>query len=65
MHTHNPHIPSDADLDLAAKAVLKGGFSYSGQRCTAVKLVLVMKDVADELAAKVGLAGGHMRRTLF
>jgi hypothetical protein len=45
---------SDADIDLAAKAVLKGGFSYSGQRCTAVKLVLVQKDVADALAAKVG-----------
>jgi len=48
---------SDADIDLAAKAVLKGGFSYSGQRCTAVKLVLVMKDVADALAAKVGRWG--------
>ena len=48
-----PRTLSDADLDLAAKAVLKGGFSFSGQRCTAVKLVLVMRDVADALAAKV------------
>ncbi|KAI8464408.1 MAG: aldehyde dehydrogenase domain-containing protein [Monoraphidium minutum] len=46
-------VCSDADLDLAAKAVLKGGFSFSGQRCTAVKLVLVVKGVADVLAAKV------------
>lgn len=28
----------DADIDLAAKAVIKGGFSYSGQRCTAIKV---------------------------
>ncbi|KIY98676.1 hypothetical protein MNEG_9285 [Monoraphidium neglectum] len=46
-------VCSDADLDLAAKSILKGGFSFSGQRCTAVKLVLVVKEVADALAAKV------------
>lgn len=44
---------SDADIDLAAKAVIKGGFSYSGQRCTAVKAVLVLQDVADALVEKV------------
>jgi hypothetical protein len=44
---------SDADLNLAASAIIKGGFSYSGQRCTAVKLVLVVKEVADELVKKV------------
>ena len=49
---------SDADLDLAAKNIVKGGFSYSGQRCTAVKVVLAMEDVADDLVAKVrGLWG--------
>lgn len=32
-------VCSDADLDLAAKNIVKGGFSYSGQRCTAVKVV--------------------------
>ena len=32
-------VCDDADLDLAAKNIVKGGFSYSGQRCTAVKLV--------------------------
>lgn len=46
-------VCSDADIDLAAKSIVKGGFSYSGQRCTAVKLVLVMKDIADALIAKV------------
>ena len=43
----------DADLDLTAKHIIKGGFSYSGQRCTAVKIVLVHDDVADALVEKV------------
>ena len=42
----------DADLDLAAKSIVKGGFSYAGQRCTAVKLVVAFEDVADELVEK-------------
>lgn len=44
---------SDADLSLAASSIIKGGFSYSGQRCTAVKVVLVVADVADELVKMV------------
>lgn len=52
---------SDADLSLAASNILKGGFSYSGQRCTAVKVVLVLEDVADELVKKVGRCGGAVR----
>jgi glyceraldehyde-3-phosphate dehydrogenase (NADP+) len=31
-------VCSDADLGLAASHIVKGGFSYSGQRCTAVKV---------------------------
>ncbi|PNW75884.1 hypothetical protein CHLRE_12g556600v5 [Chlamydomonas reinhardtii] len=46
-------VCEDADLDLAAKHIIKGGFSYSGQRCTAVKLVLVAAPVADRLVAAV------------
>ncbi|PWA68823.1 aldehyde dehydrogenase 11A3 [Artemisia annua] len=46
-------ILEDADLDLAASSIVKGGFSYSGQRCTAVKVVLVMESVADTLVKKV------------
>lgn len=33
--------------------LLQGGFSYSGQRCTAVKVVLAMEEIADELVKKV------------
>ena len=46
-------VLEDADLDLAAKNIVAGAFSYSGQRCTAVKRVLVLDSVADELVSKV------------
>lgn len=43
-------VLEDADLELAAKHIVSGAFGYSGQRCTAVKRVLVMDSVADQLA---------------
>ncbi|KAG6740287.1 hypothetical protein POTOM_055733 [Populus tomentosa] len=46
-------ILEDGDLDLAAANIIKGGFSYSGQRCTAVKVILIMESVADTLVEKV------------
>ncbi|MEG0133586.1 MAG: aldehyde dehydrogenase family protein, partial [Clostridium sp.] len=46
-------VLEDADLELAAKNIVAGAFSYSGQRCTAVKRVLVLDSVADELVSKV------------
>lgn len=46
-------VLEDADLDLCAANVIKGGFSFSGQRCTAIKVILVMESVADELVKKI------------
>ena len=46
-------ILEDADLDLAAKNIVAGAYGYSGQRCTAVKRVLVMDSIADKLVEKV------------
>ena len=51
-------VCEDADLTLAAKHIVKGGFSYSGQRCTAVKIVLVEEAVADDLVSQV-VAGAN------
>lgn len=42
-------VLKDADLPFAAKNIVAGAFSYSGQRCTAVKRIIVLNDVADEL----------------
>lgn len=46
-------VLDDADLALTAKNIVGGAFGYSGQRCTAVKRVIVMDSVADELAELV------------
>ena len=43
-------VAEDANLEKAAKDIVSGAFSYSGQRCTAIKRVLVVEEVADELA---------------
>ena len=53
----------DADIESAAKHIIKGGYSYSGQRCTAVKVVLALESIADSLVEKIskgvdGLAVG-------
>lgn len=42
-------VLQDADLEKAAKNIVDGAFGYSGQRCTAVKRVLVQEEIADEL----------------
>lgn len=43
-------VMEDANLEKAAKDIVNGAFSYSGQRCTAIKRVLVVEKIADKLA---------------
>jgi aldehyde dehydrogenase (NAD+) len=45
-------VLDDADLDLAAHLAAEGSFRNSGQRCTAVKRILVQESVADEFARR-------------
>ena len=54
----------DADLEVASEQVVIGATSYNGQRCTAIKLVMVHESIADQFlgllvekvaALKVGL----------
>lgn len=42
-------VLADADLELTATKIIKGAFSYSGQRCTAIKRVLVDQKVKQAL----------------
>lgn len=42
-------VLEDADLELASSQIISGAFSYSGQRCTAIKRVLVQENVAQKL----------------
>ncbi|GGJ97136.1 NADP-dependent glyceraldehyde-3-phosphate dehydrogenase [Lentibacillus kapialis] len=46
-------VLEDADLDKAAADIVSGGYSYSGQRCTAIKRVLVQDEKADALVANI------------
>ena len=46
-------VLEDANLELSAKEIVSGAYSYSGQRCTAIKRVLVREEVADELVSKL------------
>ncbi len=42
-------VMDDADLKLAAEAIIWSAFGTAGQRCTACSRVIVHKDVKDEL----------------
>ncbi len=46
-------VLKDANLDKTVDSIVSGAFSYSGQRCTAVKRVLPMPEIADLLINKV------------
>jgi glyceraldehyde-3-phosphate dehydrogenase (NADP+) len=46
-------VLDDADLELTIKAIIKGAFSFSGQRCTAVKRVLPMPGIANILVDRI------------
>jgi glyceraldehyde-3-phosphate dehydrogenase (NADP+) len=48
-------VLADADLDLAALEIVSGAFSYSGQRCTGVKKVIVQENIIDEFVKKLKL----------
>lgn len=42
-------VLDDIDCSKVAKQIIAGAFNYSGQRCTAIKRVLVLDKIADEL----------------
>ena len=46
-------VLDDADLDKAAELAVAGATKNSGQRCTAVKRILAIETIADDLAALV------------
>lgn len=57
LEAKNPAIVlADADLDLAVQECVLGALSYNGQRCTALKILLVQRAVADAFVAKLAEA---------
>lgn len=46
-------VLKDANLDDTAREIVSGAYSYAGQRCTAIKRVLVVEEIADKLVEKL------------
>jgi aldehyde dehydrogenase (NAD+) len=46
-------VTEEADLDLAARAILFGAVGTAGQRCTSTRRLIVHKIIAGELAGKL------------
>ncbi|MFN6548299.1 CoA-acylating methylmalonate-semialdehyde dehydrogenase [Mycolicibacterium nivoides] len=46
-------ILPDADLDLAADAMVNAGFGSAGERCMAISVAVAVGPIADELVAKI------------
>ena len=51
----------DADMDNAVKECVLGSLSYNGQRCTALKILFVHKDRAEEFIARFSAAVGKLK----
>lgn len=54
-------VLADADLDEAARLAVSGAFSNSGQRCTAVKRIIAVQEIGDELAARITAGARALR----
>lgn len=46
-------VMPDADLAVTAREIIKGGFAYSGQRCTGIKYVLTTKTIREQLLTQI------------
>ncbi len=46
-------VDNDADLELAADAIVKSAFGFSGQKCSACSRAVIHEDVYDEVVERV------------
>ncbi len=46
-------VDKEADLELAAQSIVKSAFGFSGQKCSACSRVVIVKDVYDQVVARV------------
>lgn len=54
-------VTKNANLDVAVNECILGSLSFNGQRCTALKLIFVQKDVAEEFTRKMTEAVAAMK----
>ncbi len=59
-------VLKDADIELAVKECVTGSLSFNGQRCTAIKIIHVQKDIADVFIKRAvgGRRGPEARHAL-
>ncbi|NDK91095.1 CoA-acylating methylmalonate-semialdehyde dehydrogenase [Gordonia desulfuricans] len=51
----------DADLDVAADAMVNAGFGSAGERCMAISVCVAVGDIADDLVARIAERAGAIR----
>jgi aldehyde dehydrogenase (NAD+) len=51
----------DADLDLTVKECLAGSLSFNGQRCTALKMLIVHRSIVDEFIQRFSAEMGKLK----
>lgn len=54
-------ITDKADIDLAVKECVLGSLSFNGQRCTAIKIIFVHRNVADAFLDKFAAAISRLK----
>ncbi|KQS92886.1 NADP-dependent glyceraldehyde-3-phosphate dehydrogenase [Chryseobacterium sp. Leaf394] len=54
-------VTKNADIDVAVTECLLGSLSFNGQRCTALKLIFVQKEIAEEFTQKLSKAVSEMK----
>ncbi len=54
-------ILPDADLDLAADAMVNAGFGSAGERCMAISAAVAVGPIADDLVAKIAERAGTIK----
>jgi len=57
-------VTKNADLEVAVSECLLGSLSFNGQRCTALKLIFVQKDIAEEFVQKLSTAVSALKAGL-
>ena len=54
-------VMADADLELAARAILFGAVGTAGQRCTSIRRILVQRPIAAEFIERLKIAYAQVR----
>ncbi|WP_294297271.1 NADP-dependent glyceraldehyde-3-phosphate dehydrogenase [uncultured Chryseobacterium sp.] len=57
-------VTKHANLDVAVNECILGALSFNGQRCTALKLIFVQRDIAEEFTRKLTEAVASMKAGL-